>query len=72
MSTSTPSADVSDFFAMNSSSLKSIIGWISYVRDRPASQRYFIRFLSAPKIGWQQRSLHAVRTFADNLIRIDE
>lgn len=56
---------------MSSSCFKSLVTWISDVRELPAERRHAIRFLSDPRMHWQKRSLHALRCFAIELITIE-
>lgn len=56
---------------MNSSCIKSLVTWISDVRELPAARQYQIRFRSDPAMHWQKRSLHALRCFAVELITIE-
>ena len=63
--------DVRDLEFMNSWCFKSFVSWIGRVQDLEPARQYKIRFVSNPKMHWQQRSLHALRCFAVELIRVD-
>jgi hypothetical protein len=65
---------VIDFTAlefMNSSCFRSFVTWLSDVQDLPRAQQYAIRLLANSALLWQRRSLHALKTFADELVRIE-
>ena len=65
---------VVDFTAlefMNSSCFRSFVSWLSDVQDLPAHQQYRIRLISNSAMLWQRRSLHALKCFADDLVRIE-
>ena len=65
-------ADFRELVFMNSSCLKEFVEWISRVEDRRATTAYRIRFLSDPTMHWQARSLHALRSFAPDLVEIED
>ena len=44
---------------------------MSEVQDLPAERQYRIRLIANSGMLWQRRSLHALKCFADELIRID-
>jgi len=56
---------------MNSSCFRSFVSWLSDVQDLPKHQQYRIRLISNSAMLWQRRSLHALKAFADELIRIE-
>jgi hypothetical protein len=56
---------------MNSSCFRSFVSWLSDVQDLPTHQQYRIRLISNSAMLWQRRSLHALKCFADDLIRIE-
>ena len=56
---------------MNSSCFRSFVSWLSDVQDLPRHQQYRIRLISNSAMLWQRRSLHALKAFADELIRIE-
>lgn len=70
---STPEVVV-DFKAlefMNSSCFKGFVSWIGRIQDLEPGSRYRLRFVANPAIHWQQRSLHALRCFATELISVE-
>ncbi len=56
---------------MNSSCFRSFVSWLSEVQDLPPERQYRIRLVANSGMLWQRRSLHALKCFADDLIRID-
>ena len=56
---------------MNSSCLKSLVSWLRRVQERPAEQRYTIRFLHEPESHWQIRSFSALAAFARGILTIE-
>jgi len=56
---------------MNSSCFRSFVSWLSEVQDLPVERQYRIRLIANSGMLWQRRSLHALKCFADELIRID-
>ena len=63
--------DLRELEFMNSSCFKSFVSWIGRVQDLAPAAQYRIRLRSNPKMHWQQRSLHALRCFAVELISIE-
>jgi anti-anti-sigma factor len=55
---------------MNSSCLKAILTWVNDVQELDESRRYAVRFISDPRVHWQNRSLHSVKCFASDIISI--
>jgi hypothetical protein len=60
--------DLADLEFMTSSCLKTIVDWVSVVRD--AATKYKIRFEPSSVHSWQKRSLPAIACFAVDLIVI--
>jgi hypothetical protein len=63
---------VCDFKAlsfMNSSCFKAFVVWIDTVKNAP--KRYGIRFLTAPNLAWQKRSLEALRRLATDVVSVE-
>ena len=56
---------------MNSSCLKSLVTWLRKLQERPAEQRYIIRFLHDPESHWQIRSFSALAAFGRGFLRIE-
>lgn len=54
---------------MNSSCFKAFVVWIDTVKN--AAKAYQIRFLTAPEMHWQRRSLEALRRLATNVVSVE-
>jgi hypothetical protein len=63
--------DFRELVFMNSSCLKALVTWLGRVQDRPANQRYAIRFLKEPAAHWQKRSFNALSAFASEVLTIE-
>ena len=55
---------------MNSSCFKAFVVWIDTVKN--AEKPYNIRFLTAPTLHWQRRSLEALRRLALTVVSVEE
>ena len=55
---------------MNSSCFKAFVVWIDTVKNAPRAYR--IRFLTAPDMHWQRRSLEALRRLATNVVSVED
>jgi hypothetical protein len=55
---------------MNSSCFKAFVVWIDTVKN--ATRAYRIRFLTAPDMHWQRRSLEALRRLATNVVSVED
>jgi hypothetical protein len=64
-------ADLRALQFMNSSCLKTLVAWIGKVQNRPAPQRYLIRFLREPAALWQTRSLTVLATLAPEIVQLE-
>ncbi len=62
--------DVRKLEFMNSSCLKSLVGWISRIQDEPQGKQYRVLFRSSPQLFWQRRSLHALSCLASDLVSV--
>jgi hypothetical protein len=56
---------------MNSSCFKSLVAWIAQLREIDPAQRYHVTFLSSTAQRWQRRSLHALSSFAPELVTVE-
>ncbi len=63
--------DWNELYFMNSSCLSLLLRFINGVLELPASSRFKIRFRSSPNLKWQQKSLKALRSYADELVVIE-
>jgi hypothetical protein len=56
---------------MNSSCFKSLVGWIAQLGELDAACRYRVKLLSNSAQRWQRRSLHALSSFAPELVAVE-
>jgi len=56
---------------MNSSCFKSLVAWIAQLRDVEPAQQYRVKLLSSSAQRWQRRSLHALSSFAPELVAVE-
>ena len=58
---------------MSSSCFKALVTWINDIVELPdESARYRLRFRSNPQLHWQRRSLHVLKTFATDIVFVEE
>jgi anti-anti-sigma factor len=60
-----------DLYFMNSSCLSLLLRFINTVVSTPTSQHYLVKFKSNPKLRWQQKSLDALRAYAQDHVFIE-
>jgi anti-anti-sigma factor len=60
-----------ELYFMNSSCLSLLLRFINTVVGAQASQQYLVRFKSNPKLRWQQKSLDALRAYAQDLVFVE-
>jgi hypothetical protein len=70
LSVSDVEVDVRRLEFMNSSCLKTLVGWISRIQDEPPAKQYRVLFRSSPALFWQRRSLHALSCLASDLVSV--
>ena len=63
--------DWNELYFMNSSCLSLLLRFINGVLELPAASRFKVRFRSSPNLKWQQKSLKALRSYADELVVIE-
>lgn len=51
--------DLTDLRFMNSSSIRSLIDWVEWIRREPESRRYVLLFVITPDVTWQQTTRSA-------------
>jgi hypothetical protein len=56
---------------MNSSCFKSLVAWIAQLREIEPGQQYRVKLLSSSAQRWQRRSLHALSSFAPELVAVE-
>jgi hypothetical protein len=47
---------------MNSSSIRSLVDWVDWIRSEPRDKQYVLAFLYDPEITWQMTTLSVVRS----------
>lgn len=60
-----------DLYFMNSSCLSLLLRFINTVVGAPTSQQYRVTFKSNPKLRWQQKSLDALRAYAQDFVFVE-
>ncbi len=63
--------DFTNLEFMSSSCFKSLVTWVNEVSELDPAKRYKIRFRTDPRIPWQRRSLHALKTMATDVISVE-
>jgi anti-anti-sigma factor len=63
--------DFEELYFMNSSCLSLLLRFINTVVGSQASQQYLVRFKANPKLRWQQKSLEALRAYAQDHVFIE-
>ena len=63
--------DVRELAFLNSSCLKSLVGWILRIKELAPDRRYLVTFVSNPELNWQQRSLFAISSLAPELVSLE-
>lgn len=56
---------------MSSGCFRHFVTWLGDVQELPAERQYRLRILSNEGLLWQRRSLKALKTFADALVKIE-
>jgi hypothetical protein len=55
---------------MSASCLQAVLAWVSDIQELPAGDRYSVRFIANAELPWQTSNLHAVQSFARDLITV--
>jgi hypothetical protein len=63
--------EFAELYFMNSSCLSLLVRFINTLVGTHPSQQYLVRFKSNPKLRWQQKSLDALRAYAEDHVFID-
>jgi anti-anti-sigma factor len=63
--------DFEELYFMNSSCLSLLLRFINAVVAAPTSQHYLVKFKSNPKLRWQQKSLDALRAYAQDHVFVE-
>ena len=54
--------DLSKLKFMNSSSIRSLVDWIEWIRREPENKRYVLHFVTKPNLTWQETTLSAIQS----------
>lgn len=54
--------DLSKLKFMNSSSIRSLVDWVEWIRHEPESKRYVLHFVTKPNLTWQETTLSAIQS----------
>ncbi|HEX2678475.1 MAG TPA: hypothetical protein VHM19_17605 [Polyangiales bacterium] len=55
--------DLTQLRFMNSSSIRSLVDWVEWIRSEPEQRRYVLHFVTKPDATWQETTLTAIRAF---------
>jgi hypothetical protein len=56
------SVDLTKLRFMNSSSIRSIVSWVEWIRNEPEGNRYVLSFITKPELTWQTTTFAAIQT----------
>jgi hypothetical protein len=62
--------DLTQLRFMNSSSIRSLVDWVEWIRKEPDAKRYRLTFLTKPDVTWQQTTLAAIRAFGGDHVAV--
>jgi hypothetical protein len=54
--------DIMQLRFMNSSSIRSLVDWVEWIRREPEAKRYVLDFLTRPDVLWQKTTLTAIQS----------
>jgi hypothetical protein len=63
--------DFRELYFMNSSCLSLLLRFINEVSEGSPQDRFTVRFRSNPNLRWQQKSLSALRAYAEELVIVE-
>ena len=55
--------DLTKLRFMNSSSIRSLVDWVEWIRGEPEFKRYVLHFVTKPDVLWQTTTLTAIQSF---------
>ena len=61
-------ADLIKLRFMNSSSIRSLVDWVEWIRNEPDASRYQLHFIIKPDVTWQRTTLAAIQTLGGPLV----
>jgi hypothetical protein len=61
-------ADLIKLRFMNSSSIRSLVDWVDWIRKEPDASRYVLHFVTKPDVTWQRTTLAAIQCLGGPLV----
>jgi hypothetical protein len=62
--------DLTELRFMSSSGIRSLLAWISWIREEPYDRRYRLVFVQAADAAWQQVTLEALQTMGNGTVAV--
>lgn len=62
--------DMTQLRFMNSSSIRSLVDWVEWIRKEPEARRYQLIFVTKPDVTWQQTTMAAIRAFGGDHVTV--
>jgi hypothetical protein len=62
--------DMTQLRFMNSSSIRSLVDWVEWIRKEPEARRYHLVFVTKPDVTWQQTTMAAIRAFGGEHVSV--
>jgi hypothetical protein len=62
--------DLTQLRFMNSSSIRSLVDWVEWIRKEPDGKRYRLLFVTKPDVTWQQTTMSAIRAFGGEHVAV--
>ena len=62
--------DMTQLRFMNSSSIRSLVDWVEWIRKEPEARRYHLTFVTKPDVTWQQTTMAAIRAFGGDHVTV--
>jgi hypothetical protein len=62
--------DLTQLRFMNSSSIRSLVDWVEWIRKEPDGRRYRLVFVTKPDVTWQQTTMAAIRAFGGEHVAV--
>jgi hypothetical protein len=60
--------DITKLRFMNSSSIRSLVDWVEWIRGEPETRRYVLHFVTKPDVLWQTTTLNAIQSFGGKTV----
>jgi hypothetical protein len=55
---------------MNSSSIRTLVDWVEWVRTEPKGRRYCLHFRASSQVTWQATTLRAIEALGEGHVRV--